>query len=100
MAVEFQPSLFDQGMAWDYYAPRSSAASGAPRPPRLDVHDGHFHLLERAALRRHDRVFLLRRSLPEGTGVLRQLREQYASEEVSSWGDGLWVHTFDREAER
>ena len=96
MAVEFQPPLFDQGMAWDYYAPRSSAASGAFHPPRLDVHHEHYHLLDSTALQHHARVFLLRRSLPEDAGVMLELRERYPVEGVRNWGDGLWVHTFER----
>ena len=91
-SVEFQPAVFPQGQPWDYYAPRLAAPEEAP--PRLSMNDD-YDLARPEELARHERVFLLRTSLPSQASLMQRLRERYAEETIVEWGFGVWVHRFE-----
>ena len=92
VAVEWQPPVFDQGLAWKHYAPRL-AGPDAELPPVVTPGE-HFILPDPEGLLEHDRVFLLRRALPEEHEILALLRTGYRDEAVEEFGYGLWVHRF------
>jgi hypothetical protein len=92
--VEYQPNVFPQGLAWEYYSRR--LGDDAPLPERLAVHQVHFFLLDPARLKERDGVFVLRRSLPPDAPFWEPLRAEFEETEVRGFGYGLWVHRFER----
>ena len=93
IAVEWQPPVFPQGLAWEYYASR--LADGRALPRRVAIGE-HYHVAEARELAGHDRVFVLRRSLPEGSTLLQLLRREYEARLTREFGYGLWVDVFER----
>ncbi len=96
VAVEWQPRVFDQGLAWRYYAPRV-APPGAQLPALLEI-DAWYSLADPEALERYEQVFLLRRSLPADAPLVERLRAELEEVALDAWGYGLWVHRFRRAA--
>lgn len=92
VSVEWQPPVFPQGQPWDYYAPRLAAPEEAPE--RLPMNDA-YDVLDPRAIGAHERIFLLRSSLPASTPLMLRLREHFTEETVVGWGFGLWVHLFE-----
>lgn len=87
-----QPDVFPQGLAWDYYAPRLAHPDEPPAP--VAMAEG-FDVAAPAQLRRHRRVFLIRRALAEDAPLVQRLRSTFEEAEVLSFGYGLQVHLFE-----
>jgi hypothetical protein len=91
IAAEWQPRLFPHSGAWLFYAPRLCPTE---RLPQLVDHEDDFSLAPDLGLERFARVFVMLRSVPDGVGLLRTLRERYAREEKQLWGESIWVLAF------
>jgi len=91
VAADWQPLIFPQGLGWRYYAARSKG-------PELEVldPDEELGLANPVRLEGHARVFCILRSLPDGCGLLRMLRQRFAHEEKRVFGRSIHVHVFTR----
>ncbi|MEM9379550.1 MAG: glycosyltransferase family 39 protein [Planctomycetota bacterium] len=92
VAVTFQPALFPQGQAYDYYAPRLT-----PDPPaREPMIEREFDVVRRERLVEADRVLVVQRSLPPSMGLRASLREAFGPPRVEEFGYGLSVLSYER----
>lgn len=92
VAVDAQPQLFPQALAWDYYWAR--AGRGLPVPRRLATRG--YALVAPQELSNVPRVFCCLRSLPAECHLLRQLRQVFPREEVQPFGRSVYLHVFSR----
>jgi mannosyltransferase len=95
VVADWQPPLFPQGLGWEYYAAR--APEGRHVPERLAITPSYF-LAEPKRLAELERVFCCLRSVPNKSGLLRTLREQFPHEEVRPFGRSVYAHVFTRAA--
>jgi len=93
VAADWQPRIFPHSVGWSYYAPRLGEEG---RLPRLVDHTDDFALVSEEELARHERVFVLLRSVPDGVPLLRSLRARYPTETARSFGRSIWVLEFTR----
>lgn len=102
VCVEYQSRVFGQGLAWSYYAKRlipsiegPDGPGTKPLPPRQAM-GCDYDVLDAEGLAARQRVFLIRRALPESMPIVQRLRASHPREQVESWGYGLFVHVFER----
>lgn len=91
--VELQGQVFEQGMAWDYYAPRFVAELPPPHPePRRA--NRVFDVDEPQQLDGHARVILYAK-VAQHMQILARLRERYPRESLETFGYGVEVYVFE-----
>ncbi|MSR62430.1 MAG: hypothetical protein EXS08_08295 [Planctomycetes bacterium] len=94
VAADWQPGLFPHALAWNYYAERLQQGRELPR---VIAHTSDYSLQDPWRVNDAERVFCCLRSLPNGCGLLRRLRADFAHEDVRAFGRSVYVHTFTRE---
>lgn len=91
--AELQGLVFDQGMAWDYYAPRVADEFPEPHPERR-LATARFDVDDPADLDGHPRVILMAK-VAENMAILAKLRERYPRETLKTFGYGVEVYVFE-----
>ena len=91
--ADLQGQVFDQGMAWDYYAARVASEFPPPRPER-NLATPFFDVDDPAQLDGHPRVILMAK-VAEHMAILAKLRERYPRETLKTFGYGVEVYTFE-----
>lgn len=90
--AERQGQVFEQGLAWDYYAPRMAQEFPSPQPvPRRATR--WFDVEDAGELAGHARV-LLQAKVADGMAITARLRELYPREERTTFGYGVEVWVF------
>lgn len=91
--AERQGQVFDQGMAWDYYAPRVAGEFPPPHPERR-LATVWFDVEDPAGLEGHVRVILMAK-VAGSMAILARLRELYPRETLRTFGWGVEVYTLE-----
>jgi 4-amino-4-deoxy-L-arabinose transferase-like glycosyltransferase len=88
LPVEWQPSFFPHGQAWDYYAAGQRADL-----VRLD-HDAHYGLSLATGRELPATLHVVRRGLPLDAPLFVHLEQHYAERSSAPFGWGVSVETF------
>jgi hypothetical protein len=91
--ADLQGQVFDQGMAWDYYAARVASEYPPPYPERR-LATPFFDVDDPAELAGHPRVILMAK-VAEHMPILAKLRALYPRETLRTFGYGVEVYTFE-----
>jgi 4-amino-4-deoxy-L-arabinose transferase-like glycosyltransferase len=91
--ADLQGQVFEQGMAWDYYAARVAHEFPPPWPERR-LATLYFDVDDPAQLAGHARVILMAK-VAEHMAILARLRELYPRETLRTFGYGVEVYTFE-----
>lgn len=91
--ADLQGQVFDQGMAWDYYAARVAQEFPPPHPERR-LATLHFDVEDPAELAGHGRVILMAK-VAEHMAILEKLRALYPRQTLRTFGWGVEVYTFE-----